>query len=177
MLNLIKGGVPTNLGDLLKWSYEKAAYQVDGVTNTGFYALQGGYLFQTIYDKVLPEETLEITCAYKTSREASLIGNMYLNVQYADGSTDALMLPLDYTNKAFNINQWVTTKYNYTTRKTPTVKQIDVRIVNSGSLPLHITQIAVNYSGATADSQEYKTKEFQDKCILYGYDDDKPRLR
>lgn len=177
MINLVKGGTPSNLGDLFKWSYEQATYRVDPITNTGFFYIRDGYIFQTIYDKVQRNEQLEIKCSFKSTDINKVLGNMYLYIHYSNDSTDTIVIPLDYSNINFNKSTWVTTAHKYSTDKDKDIKKIELRIVSNRAITLNITEIAIFYSGTNSSNNGYNVNDFQDKSILYGFDDNKPKLR
>ena len=178
MKNLIQGGTPTGFGDLIKWTYESTTYQVDAITNTGFFNINGGFITQNIYDKILKDETLNIKISYKSNTKNIIAGNMYINVYFTDGTNDMILLPLDYKDINIVKSNWITIKHDYTTDADKSIELINVRVVGGRYNHLDVTEVAIYYSGSNSStSNSYDCSEFQDKSILYGLDKDKPKLR
>ena len=177
MKNLIQGGTPVGFGDLIKWTYENTTYQVDALTNTGFFNVNGGFITQSIYNKILKGETLNIKISYKSNNKNVLAGNMYINIYFTDGTNDMILLPLDYKDINIIKSNWITIKYDYITDEEKSIEYITVRVVGSNHNQLHITEIGMYYNGSSDLESSYNCNEFQDKVILYGLDKDKPKLR
>ena len=177
MKNIIQGGTPTSFNDLLKWTYEQAKYEIDILSNTGFYRIKDGYISQTLYSSILEDESLNIRCSYKSITKHKNIGTMYVNISYEDESTDVVLIPLEYNEINQNKTTWRSIEQDYKTSKDKTVSYIEVRIVSSKGVSLDVTELAIYYSGSDGANNGYNNNEFQDKCILYGFDKDKPKLR
>lgn len=177
MKNIIKGGTPTGFKDLLEWTYESTSYKLDPISNTGYYNINNGFITQSTYDKILKNEQLLIRCSFKSINKNVSAGTMFVNIFFTDESMDYILIPLEYININFNKSKWITTTHEYKTDTDKSIEYINIRIIGKKDISLDVTEIGIDYNGVSNLDNQYDTNEFQDKCILYGFDKDKPALR